>query len=95
LTVSELAVAGLGAILVPYPHAVDDHQTRNAAYLADAGAAEIMQEKDMDPVKLAACLEPLLSDRPRMLEMAANGRSVAISDAAQQVVDACEAWVKP
>src|SRR5690606_3640695 len=48
-TVTELAVAGVGSILVPFPHAVDDHQTRNARYLADRGAALLMPQKDLTP----------------------------------------------
>jgi UDP-N-acetylglucosamine--N-acetylmuramyl-(pentapeptide) pyrophosphoryl-undecaprenol N-acetylglucosamine transferase len=56
LTVAELAAAGVAAILVPYPHAVDDHQTRNAAYLADAGAALVVQERDLTSEKLCELL---------------------------------------
>ncbi len=95
LTISELAAAGVGAILIPYPHAVDDHQTRNAAYLVDTGAAEIMPETNLQAQVLADRLSPLLSDRPRMLEMARAARSVAVSDAAEQVFEACREWVKP
>ncbi len=56
LTVAELAAAGVGAVLVPYPHAVDDHQTRNAAYLADAGAALVVQQRELTREKLAGLL---------------------------------------
>jgi UDP-N-acetylglucosamine--N-acetylmuramyl-(pentapeptide) pyrophosphoryl-undecaprenol N-acetylglucosamine transferase len=56
LTIAELAAAGVGAILVPYPHAVDDHQTRNAAYLAGADAAVVVQQRELTPKKLGELL---------------------------------------
>lgn len=59
LTVAELAAAGVGAVLVPYPHAVDDHQTRNAAYLTDVGAAVTVQQKDLTPETLCELLAAL------------------------------------
>ena len=54
LTVAELACAGVPAVLVPFPFAVDDHQTGNAEFLSDAGAAWLMQQKDLTAEKLAA-----------------------------------------
>ncbi len=94
LTISELAAAGLGAILIPFPHAVDDHQTRNAAFLEEAGAAQIIAESSLSPQLLASRLESLLSDRAVPLEMARKARALAVNDAAEQVVMACEAWMK-
>jgi UDP-N-acetylglucosamine--N-acetylmuramyl-(pentapeptide) pyrophosphoryl-undecaprenol N-acetylglucosamine transferase len=94
LTVSELAAAGLGSILIPYPHAVDDHQTRNAGFLVNAGAACLIPEKDLTPKRLADQLEKLLVDRPAMLEMARKARSAGLNDAAQRVADACEQWIE-
>ena len=93
LTVSELAAAGLGAVLVPFPHAVDDHQTRNAQFLQEAGAASIMQESALTPESLAQELAPMLASRPVMLEMAEAARSAGVRDAAGQVVAACAPWV--
>jgi UDP-N-acetylglucosamine--N-acetylmuramyl-(pentapeptide) pyrophosphoryl-undecaprenol N-acetylglucosamine transferase len=93
LTISELAAAGLGAILIPYPFAVDDHQTRNAGFLADAEAALLVPESGLTPGLLAGRLETLLADRQGLLAMARAARSVAVSDAAEQVVDHCEKWV--
>jgi UDP-N-acetylglucosamine--N-acetylmuramyl-(pentapeptide) pyrophosphoryl-undecaprenol N-acetylglucosamine transferase len=93
LTVSELAVAGVGALLVPYPHAVDDHQTLNAAVLESAGAAIILQERAMDARSLAAVLAPLLGNRSEMLAMARAARDVAVPGAAGALADACAAYL--
>lgn len=89
LTVSELAAAGLGAVLVPFPHAVDDHQTANARVLVDAGAAHMLPERDLDDASLAALLGPLLTDRGKTLLLAQHARACAIPDAAGVVADAC------
>ena len=70
LTVSELAAVGLPAILVPYPHAVDDHQTGNARYLTEAGAARLLPQGDLTPETLSGQLNELLSDPGLLLSMA-------------------------
>ena len=93
LTISELAAAGVGAVLIPYPHAVDDHQTLNADFLAEAGAAVVVAESELNPEDLAGRLEVLLADRQTMLEMAQAARAVAVTDAAEQVVAICESWL--
>ncbi len=93
LTVSELAAAGLGAVLVPFPHAVDDHQTRNAEFLEEAGGARIVQESALDPDSLAGVLNPLLDSRPAMLEMARASHAAGIRDAAERVADQCAPWL--
>jgi UDP-N-acetylglucosamine--N-acetylmuramyl-(pentapeptide) pyrophosphoryl-undecaprenol N-acetylglucosamine transferase len=90
LTVSELAAAGVPAILVPYPHAVDDHQTRNAAYLADAGAARLLPQEQMTPASLSLLLNELLSNRALLLQMAQQARARAMTDATERVADICE-----
>jgi len=95
LTVSELAAAGIGAVLVPFPFAVDDHQTRNAEFLVEAGAARLMPEPDCDPVTLARLLEDLLTDRAGLLQMARSARSVAVPDSAAQVAEVCREFLKP
>jgi UDP-N-acetylglucosamine--N-acetylmuramyl-(pentapeptide) pyrophosphoryl-undecaprenol N-acetylglucosamine transferase len=77
LTVSELATAGLPAVLVPFPAAVDDHQTLNGGYLVAAGAAVLVPEKQLGPVRLARVLAGLLSDRGRLLDMARRARGAA------------------
>ncbi len=89
LTVSELAAAGVASVLVPFPHAVDDHQARNAAYLADAGAGRMLREQDCDGPALAAVLAELLADRGRLLSMAETARSLAMPRAAERVADIC------
>jgi UDP-N-acetylglucosamine--N-acetylmuramyl-(pentapeptide) pyrophosphoryl-undecaprenol N-acetylglucosamine transferase len=86
-TVAELAAAGVASVLVPYPHAVDDHQTANAKYLADAGAAILVPQRELEPRALADLLRGLT--RPRLLEMAARARALARPDATQRVAQAC------
>lgn len=89
LTLAELTAAGLGALLVPYPHAVDDHQTRNAEALVAAGAAELIEENALDAQQLASRLSALLADRPRLVAMASAARTLAKPDAAQSIARAC------
>ena len=89
LTVAELAAAGVGSILVPFPYAVDDHQTANARFLERAGAASIAPQAELTPARLAGLLQPLLSDRSRLLAMAQAARGLARADAAAQVARIC------
>jgi UDP-N-acetylglucosamine--N-acetylmuramyl-(pentapeptide) pyrophosphoryl-undecaprenol N-acetylglucosamine transferase len=88
LTVAELAAAGVGAVLVPYPHAVDDHQTRNAAYLSDVGAAVVIQQAELTRERLRE-LWSSLADRSRLLTMARAARSLAQPQAAATVAALC------
>ncbi len=87
LTVAELAAVGVGSVLVPYPHAVDDHQTGNARYLADAGAARLWPQGELNAEALADWLAALT--RERCLEMAQAARRMALTDAASKVADVC------
>lgn len=89
LTVSELAAAGLASVLVPFPHAVDDHQTRNAEFLVEAGAAVLMQEAQSDARSVSSVLEALMSDRERLLAMATNARNSSVPDSAERVAELC------
>lgn len=92
LTVSEIAAAGVPAVFVPFPAAVDDHQTRNAEFLVREGAALLIQERDLTPVRLASELKSLIeAGRPKLLEMANKARAVAITDADVRLADACVA----
>lgn len=86
MTVAELAAAGLPAILVPFPHAVDDHQTANARYLSDAGAAVLCPQFEARPPLLAARISDLCK-RSRRHQMAALALSKAMPDATARVVE--------
>lgn len=81
LTVSELAAAGLPAVLVPFPAAVDDHQTLNGGYLVAAGGAVLVPEAQLDTERLATLLASLLCDRGRLLDMARRARDAARPEA--------------
>ncbi|KAA2284943.1 undecaprenyldiphospho-muramoylpentapeptide beta-N-acetylglucosaminyltransferase [Arenimonas fontis] len=87
LTLAELCAAGIGSVLVPFPAAVDDHQTRNAEYLAERGAAVIVPEGEHFVERLLAVLQPLLADAGARLAMAGAARAVARPDAADRVAD--------
>ena len=89
LTVCELTAAGLGAVLIPYPHAIDDHQTANGRWLVDNNAALMVQQKDLNPEALATLLEELLANKPRLLAMAVAARALALPDAVNTVADVC------
>jgi UDP-N-acetylglucosamine--N-acetylmuramyl-(pentapeptide) pyrophosphoryl-undecaprenol N-acetylglucosamine transferase len=89
LTVAELAVVGVPAILVPFPHATDDHQTGNAKFLADAGAAVLLPQGDMTPERLAGMLSDFTEQRPALQEMAARAHALAMPDAARRVAGLC------
>ena len=90
LTIAEIAAAGVASILIPYPYAVDDHQTKNAGYLVDAGAALLLPESEMSAQNLARLLEPLAGSREKTLEMAVAARSLALPEATLKVADLCE-----
>ena len=87
VTVAELSAGGMASILVPFPHAVDDHQTANGRFLADHGAALLIQQRDLTPQKLAEMIQGL--DRPRLLEMARKARALGKPDAARVVAERC------
>ncbi|WP_336367256.1 undecaprenyldiphospho-muramoylpentapeptide beta-N-acetylglucosaminyltransferase [Marinobacter sp. C2H3] len=89
LTVSELCAAGVAAVLVPYPHAVDDHQTANARQMVEAGGAVLIPQPRLTPAALADILESLAGDRARVEKMAAASRSLARPDATERVVNYC------
>lgn len=93
LTVAELAMAGLPALLVPYPHAADDHQRANARALEDAGAGRLLDPAGFDGKVLAGALGALLEQPEVLLEMGRRARGLARPDAARRIVDACRALV--
>ena len=85
LTVTEIATAGVAAVFVPLPSAVDDHQTANAKFLANIGAAKICPQTSMTPESLKELLLPLMN-RQLLSEMAVKARQQAQPDATQHVV---------
>ena len=87
VTIAELSAAGMASILVPFPFAVDDHQTANARFLADAGAALLVPQKELTAQKLAALIASL--DRPKLLDMARKARALGKPDAARVVAQRC------
>jgi UDP-N-acetylglucosamine--N-acetylmuramyl-(pentapeptide) pyrophosphoryl-undecaprenol N-acetylglucosamine transferase len=93
-TLAELAVAGLPALLVPLADAASDHQRWNAALYGAAGAALWMSERDWDGAALAARLGQVLGDRSAWTALSAAARHLAVPDAADKVVDDCEALMQ-
>jgi len=87
LTIAELAAAGVASILIPFPFAVDDHQTHNARFLSERGAAVLLPQTELSAEKLAQLLRGL--DREKLAAMAQQARSVAKPDAAQRVAQVC------
>lgn len=88
-TVAELAAAGCAALLVPFPAAVDDHQTRNGEYLVKAGAAMLIAEAALTPQRLADTLADLLSRRAQLAMMATAARTAAWIAADERIADLC------
>lgn len=89
MTVSEIAAVGIPSILIPYPSAVDDHQTANAHYLVDAGAACLLPQAQATPAKLAELLVTMHHDRVRLATMAAKARLAAKPQATEQLWQVC------
>ena len=89
LTVSELAAAGLPSFLVPLPHAIDDHQSRNAEFLAREGAAVLLPQATTDAAGLAAQLNEVLMQPQRLEAMGSAARTLAKPNATRDVVDIC------
>lgn len=87
-TVTEIAAVGAAAVFVPFPSAVDDHQTANARFLVDQGAGRLLPQKDMSPEQLADLLQT--TDRATLLRWAERAQQLARTDATAQVVAACE-----
>lgn len=88
MTVSELAAAGIPAVLIPFPHAIDDHQNANARYLADVGGAMILPQKDLSPETLAERIKVVIE---RLAEMGKKTRACAKLDATEAVALCCQA----
>ncbi|MBA2964551.1 MULTISPECIES: undecaprenyldiphospho-muramoylpentapeptide beta-N-acetylglucosaminyltransferase [Ramlibacter] len=91
-TVTELAAVGAAAVFVPFPSAVDDHQTTNARFIVDAGGGWLVQQRDLTPEGLAQLLQGV--DRAGLLRMAQAAHAVAKTSATTDMVDACEELVR-
>ena len=89
MTVAELAAAGVASILVPFPYATDDHQYRNARWLADRGAAIVVREDGFDAASLASVLDALHEDRGRVVSMSRAAYDAAVRDATERVAAHC------
>ena len=87
LTVAELAAAGVASILVPFPHAVDDHQTSNARFLSNAGAAILLPQTELTPERLTDIRH---LSRDQLAQMAEKARALARPDATQEVAAICK-----
>jgi UDP-N-acetylglucosamine--N-acetylmuramyl-(pentapeptide) pyrophosphoryl-undecaprenol N-acetylglucosamine transferase len=88
-TVTELAAIGVAAVYVPFPHAVDDHQTTNARFVVDAGGGWLLPQRELTPEGLAALLQGL--DRAQLIVRAQVAKSLQKTEATTEVVAACEA----
>jgi UDP-N-acetylglucosamine--N-acetylmuramyl-(pentapeptide) pyrophosphoryl-undecaprenol N-acetylglucosamine transferase len=82
-------VAGIGAVLVPYPHAVDDHQTKNAQQMVNTKAAILIPQPKLSADLLAETLTDLAKDRSRIIDMAKAAKRLARPDATERVVNYC------
>jgi UDP-N-acetylglucosamine--N-acetylmuramyl-(pentapeptide) pyrophosphoryl-undecaprenol N-acetylglucosamine transferase len=89
LTIAELSQVGLASILVPFPHAVDDHQTANAKVLVERGAACLISDRDLTHDSLLKALQPLLNDREKLITMGEMAHQLARPEAAERIVDIC------
>ena len=87
VTVAELSAGGMASVLVPFPYAVDDHQTANARFLADKGAAILLPQTELTPERLAQVIRSL--DRAALLQMARNARALGKPEAAKVVAQRC------
>jgi UDP-N-acetylglucosamine--N-acetylmuramyl-(pentapeptide) pyrophosphoryl-undecaprenol N-acetylglucosamine transferase len=90
LTIAELAIMGRPAILVPLPHAIDDHQTANARALTDCGGATLLRQSDMNEQSVYDMLQDFLGNPQRLSAMAAAAFASGTPDAAERVTDCCE-----
>ena len=89
LTVAERAIMGRPSLLVPLPHAIDDHQTANARALTDRGAGILLKQSELSATRLQGILQSYLSHPERLAIMAAAARDAAHPDATRNVADRC------
>ncbi len=89
MTVAEIAAAGVAALFIPFPHAVGDHQTANAAFLTERGAARVLPQKQLSSSSLAHVLIELSEDRSQLLKLANAARALACPNATERVAGFC------
>ncbi|MHB1565569.1 MAG: undecaprenyldiphospho-muramoylpentapeptide beta-N-acetylglucosaminyltransferase [Acidiferrobacter sp.] len=89
MTIAEICATGIAAILVPFPHATDDHQTANARFLAEREAALSVPQAEFTPERLAALLEGFIHQPEVAYQMAVNSRACAMPDATDRITAAC------
>ncbi len=89
MTIAELAIVGVASILIPYPYAVDDHQSANARFLSDNASAILIPEPELTTDKLSAVISKLCSSRKTLIEMAESARKLGQSQATQNVAELC------
>jgi UDP-N-acetylglucosamine--N-acetylmuramyl-(pentapeptide) pyrophosphoryl-undecaprenol N-acetylglucosamine transferase len=89
LTVAELCAVGLPALFVPYPSAVDDHQTANARPMTDAGAAQIIQEADLNDQSLSTLLKEFLGERSALQARAVRARALSTPESVNRITTIC------
>ena len=90
MTVSELSIVGVASLLVPFPFAIDDHQTANARWLVDAGAAEMYQQSEDDLDVFTSRMVRLLESKKLLADMAVKARSRGFRDSTDRIVGICE-----
>ena len=90
-TLAEIMAVGVASILIPYPHAIDDHQTKNARYLSEQHAAIWIPQQQCNSVKLAACLSTFYHDKHQLFDIAMAARNLAMTDATPVMVKYCAA----
>ncbi|MEY2842450.1 MAG: hypothetical protein RI920_487, partial [Pseudomonadota bacterium] len=88
-TVTEIAALGVASVLVPFPFAVDDHQTANARFLSQAGAATLLPQSDLTPAVLAEIIQK--TERTMLIETALKANNMAKTNASHDMANACEA----
>lgn len=93
-SLAELAVMGLPAVLIPYPHAADDHQTANASYYVAGGGALMYREAGLNAAQLASAILELVEDGGKLAQMGTAMRQMAVPDAAERILADCMELIK-
>lgn len=93
MTITELTVIGIGSILIPFPYAVDDHQTANARYLSDNNAAVLLPEQELTVARLVRALGELVGEKRKLADMGKKARELACLNATEMVSRQCMEYV--